>query len=335
MQTTPKEPTTLMQTSRIRKTLLCAALIVGLAPALPALSASSTGTLQLDDPIARTAYASEVPISWSWKGGNRVNSRSVVYFQASPDQYRWYTVRSWVPIRDGSTVWDTTGWPEGTYALRGIVHRTWVRDVVGPIVVDRTAPKARITRPSEGDVIVEDTVRIYGTLVVGTTTLEADSFDYGTGVQSLVWELNGEEIGRGSPFRYNFGLSAGRHTLTATATDGAGNTSSHSVSLIAGPGPSLVAEKLPEIPEGPEVPTLPEGPGQPDPSTIPDPRGQVPSEQPTPPAAPTPSDVPTPAPGSVPQPDPSTVPKPPSNEPPSNPGVGNPPSAPIPTIPGS
>jgi hypothetical protein len=316
-----------MRSTPIRKLLISSMLIMGLAPAVPGLTASSLGKISLQDPITQSAYADVVPIAWNWQSGSKVTSGSAVYFQASPDGYRWFPIKTGVPIRSGETDWDTTGWPEGFYSVRGVVHRTLIMDVVDPIVVDRTAPGVRITKPSEGDVWVEDTIRVYGTAVVGTTTLEADTHDYGTGVETLVWTLNGEEIGRGSPYTYNFSLNPGRHTLTATATDHAGNESSHSILLIAGPGPSLVAEDLPEVPEAPEPP---EGPGEPgEPGELPeapDPSGYLPEEDPT---------VPDPT---VPEP---TVPEPPSGgeEPPSLPSTGEePPSAPplpdgIPTAP--
>lgn len=312
-----------MRSTPIRKLLIGSMLIMGLAPAVPGLTAASLGKLSLQDPITQTAYSNVVPIAWNWQGGSKVNSGSAVYFQASPDGYRWFPIETRVPIRSGETEWDTTGWPEGFYSVRGVVHRTLVMDIVEPIVIDRTAPGVRITKPSEGDVWVEDTLRVYGTAVVGTTTLEADTYDYGTGVQDIVWTLNGEEIGRGSPYTYNFSLNPGRHTLTATATDAAGNESSHSILVIAGPGPSLVAEDLPEVPEAPEPPEGPGEPGElpaaPDPSdylpgeppSVPDPSEQLPQEDPT-----------------VPEP---TVPEPPSGgeEPPSPPSTGEePPQAP-------
>lgn len=309
-----------MRRTPFRKILLSSALIMGLAPAIPALTASSSlGQIVLEDPVTQTAYSDTVPIAWGWQGGSRVSSASKLYFQASPDGYRWFPIKTSVPIRDGQSEWDTTGWPEGVYSVRGVVHRTLVKDVVGPIVIDRTDPGVRITKPSEGDIWIEDTLRLYGTAVVGTTTLEASTYDFGTGVDTLVWSLNDEEIGRGTPYTYNFSMNPGRHTLTATATDFAGNTASHSILVIAGPGPSLVAQDLPEVPE------VPEGPGEP--PTVPDPTTLIPEDVP---GAPDPSEVPAPDPSTVPAPDPGPAPKPPQGgEPPSPPTTGEePPSAP-------
>jgi hypothetical protein len=110
-------------------------------------------------------------------------------------------------------------------------------------------------------VIVEDLAHVYGAVVVGTTTLEADAFDSGSGIDEVTWYLDDEEIGKGTPYEYNFSMTPGQHVLTVQVSDLAGNSSTHQVELIAGPGPSLVAGELPTPEDGLPIedPELPDG----------------------------------------------------------------------------
>lgn len=293
--------------------MLIATVAMALAPSVSSMAARSPGTISLLDPVSQTAYSDHVPFAWTFRPGAKVKTSSKIYFQATTDQYRWRTLNSKVPINSGAYLWDTSSWPEGTYWVRSVVHATLIASQVGPIIVDRTAPLSQITRPSEGDVIVEDVAEVYGAVVVGTTTLEADTFDGGSGVDEVAWLLDGEEIGKGTPFEYNFSMQPGQHVLTVEVTDVAGNSSTHEVQLIAGPGPSIVVGELPDgtptppdglpiddptLPDG--VPTLPEGvPVPPDGAPVPPdglpedvPPGGVPDDEPTVPDTGLPTDLP-------------------------------------------
>lgn len=285
--------------------MLAATVALALAPSVSSMAARSPGSIRLLDPVTETAYADQVPFEWDFRPGSKVKTSSQVYLQATSDGYRWRMLSSKLPIRSGSYTWDTTTWPEGVYYVRNVVHSTMISSTVGPIIVDRTAPLTRITHPREGDVTIENLAEVYGAVVIGTTTLEAESFDMGSGVTEVEWFLDDDPIGSGTPYEYNFSMTPGQHVLTVAATDEAGNTSTHSVQLIAGPGPSLVVGELPE-----GTPTPPDGLPIEDP-TLPDGVPTLPDGAPTPPSG-LPEDVP---PGGVPS-DPPTAPSP---EPPSLP----------------
>jgi hypothetical protein len=293
--------------------MLAATIAMAIAPSVSSLAAASRGAISLLDPVSQTAYSDHVPFAWEFTPGSKVKTTSTVYFQATTDRYRWRTISSKVPIRSGGYLWDTTGWPEGSYFVRSIVHSTLILDEVGPIVVDRTDPMSRITKPSEGDVIIEDAAEVYTAVIVGTTTLEADAFDFGSGVDTVSWSLDGETIGAGTPFEYNFSLNPGKHVLRATVSDLAGNSSYHEVQLVAAPGPSLIAS---ELPDDTDPPTLPEGVPPSDPPTLPE--GVPPSDPPTVPEPPS---------------DPPTVPEPPSDPPTAPEPPADPPTLPEPTVP--
>ena len=264
----------------VTKAILVAALALGLTPSVFSSAASSRGSISLLDPISQTAYSDQVPIAWEFTPGSKVRTTSSVYIQASTDRYRWYTIESKVPIRHGAYIWNTSDWPEGTYHLRSVVHRTMITDSVGPIVVDRSNPLAYITSPSEGDVVIEDALTVSTAVVAGTTTLEASTYDYGSGIESIAWALDEKAIGFGSPYRYNFSMEPGPHVLSVTVTDAAGNVSMASANLLAVPGPSLI------VTEPSEPPTLPdtELPDPENPPTLPDP--ELPADPNNPPSAP-------------------------------------------------
>ena len=304
--------------TRGKKALLVATVAMALAPSVSSMAARSPGTISLLDPVTSTAYSDHVPFAWTFRPGAKVKTTSQIYFQATTDQYRWRTLSSKVPINSGAYLWDTAAWPEGTYWVRSVVHSTLIASSVGPIIVDRTAPLSQITRPSEGDVIVEDLAEAYGAVVVGTTMLEADTFDGGSGVEDVTWLLDDEAIGSGTPFEYNFSMQPGPHILKVEVTDFAGNASSHEVQLIAGPGPSIVAGDLPDPTDGLPIPdpTLPDGV-----PTLPDGVPAPPEGVPAPPEG-LPEDVP---PGGVPNEPPATP------EPPTGPPTGIPPE--LPTVP--
>lgn len=290
-----------MQKASIRKIATLVAVLAVALVAVPAFSATSPGSIAITSPKAGTADAETVSIEWVWKAGSAVSSLSKVDVQATVNGVVWRTVSSAVPIRLGTAAWDTKTWPDYTYALRVVVQKTTVKSaVVSPVLVDNTAPDVRITRPEEGQVLVEDEPAVQSAVVIGTATLEADARDALSGVEKVEWILDDAKIGEGAQFTYNFSSQPGQHVLTAVATDRARNSASFSISLIALPGPS-VAGPLP-------VPSDAPNPVPSDvPSEVPNP---VPSDVPSEVPNPVPSDQPNPVPSDVPNPVPSDVPVP-------------------------
>jgi len=235
-------------------------------------------------------------IDWTWRSGSYVKSSSRISLQQLSDG-AWQTFAAGIAITRGSYTWDTTATPDGDYAVRAIVDRTTVRSGSLPFTVDHTAPEVRITRPSSGDVIVDDEQRAAFAVVVGRTTLVSDARDGGTDIASVVWSLDGIDIANGMTAVYDFSVAKpGQHTLTATATDGAGNMSEVSITVVSAPGSSA----LDAVP-------------RPDPSSLPSPD---PSNPPTVPAAGTPTPPAVPTPGA---PTPPAVPAPGTPTPPAVP----------------
>lgn len=88
---------------------------------------------------------------------------------------------------------------------------------------DRTTPQVTITSPGSG------------TVVTGTVGVNVSATD-NVGITSVVLTADGNVVGTISvaPFSFSWntsGLSSGTHTLTATATDAAGNTKTHSIQV--------------------------------------------------------------------------------------------------------
>lgn len=88
---------------------------------------------------------------------------------------------------------------------------------------DRTSPSVNITNPSSGST------------VSSTVTVQVSASD-NVGVSSVQLKVNGSVVGTSYTAPYNFswntsGLSSGTHQLSATATDAAGNTKTHTIQV--------------------------------------------------------------------------------------------------------
>ncbi len=88
---------------------------------------------------------------------------------------------------------------------------------------DRTTPQVNITNP------------VNGAVVSGTVSVQVSATD-NVGITAVVLKVDGNTIGTSTAAPYNFnwntsGLSSGTHTLTATATDPAGNTKTHTIQV--------------------------------------------------------------------------------------------------------
>lgn len=270
------------------------AMVAGLLVASPALSATSPGSIAITSPTRGEAASQTVTIRWAWRTGTSVRSTSFVDVQATINGVFWTTIASNKSIKLGSVDWNTVGWPDFPYGIRVVVRSTSVKSpVVSPIIVDNTAPTVTITRPQEGDVILDDQTMASFAVVAGSVTLESQAVDGLSGVNTVEWMLDDESIGQGASLLYDFGANPGQHTLTAVATDLAGNSASDSTSILALPGLGALS---------PITGLLdPSNPPPVDPEQYPVP---VPSENPLP------GEVPSPDLGEEPNPLPSEVPSP-------------------------
>lgn len=283
----------------------------------------SPGGIALD---TDTALHQKAPVDWSWHGGKYVRSTSRVDILRQVAGHPRYVVARAVPISRGAYIWDTTGVADGTYTLTALVEGTSVVSNPAAVTVDNTAPGLRILSPAEGQVSSADAGvdQAVPAIVEGPTTLLAEGVDAGTGIASVSWFLDGEDITtdlqttvvQGSngaaqaSTQYDF-TCPGQHLLQASATDAAGNVSElAAVDVIALPNPndaSMFAgcSQFSTPDPGSIVPTdapVPSGV----PTDVPDPGSIVPSDAPVPSVAP--SDVPDPG-GIVPTsaPDPGSV----------------------------
>ncbi|HKD94095.1 MAG TPA: fibronectin type III domain-containing protein [Gaiellaceae bacterium] len=96
------------------------------------------------------------------------------------------------------------------------------------LTIDATAPTVGVTSPASG------------ATVAGTTTVAANAAD-GVGVWKVAFQVDGTTVATdtASPYSYGWNSSSvgnGSHTLTAVATDVAGNTSSSSVTVTVANG---------------------------------------------------------------------------------------------------
>lgn len=289
-------------------------IMVVLAVAVPAAAKAFRGSIEHASLLAGQSVAGTIPVEWSWNSGSRVDSSDQVnLYVGAPGAWNWVSM---TPIRQGLAEFDTTQLEDGTYSFLVKVAYEPARSIVGPVVVDNTSPEVMITQPSQGQVIIDDQTPDVA-IVAGKATLKASSLDNLSGVADITWLLGEEEIGVGAVAEYDFSQVPGQHTLTAIATDGAGNQGSHSMQIVALPGPSAAIDgnQLPEPPEGDPTEGLP---GAPNPDDLPD-APEAPSPDDLPglpdlPEAPNPDDLPDPtedlpdAPEAPPAPDPGSAP---------------------------
>lgn len=261
--------------------------IIVLSWAVPAIAAGRPGTITLTTPVSQSAIHKTVDVNWSWRTGTGVRSTSRVDVLISPNGFAWSVLATSLPIRSGTWSWDTTLVPNLPYALQVHVMGTTIKSVQSPIVVDNAAPEVQITRPAQGDVVVDDQTVAQGAVVVGTSTLVAKARDDQTGIASVSWFLDAAQIATGTTASYNFSSSPGPHTLTATATDGAGNTASTQITIYA-----LPSSKVTEGPP-PQAPGAPTPPAVPNPSQSPSPGAPGQPGVPSLPPAPDPSAIPS------------------------------------------
>lgn len=268
-----------MRRLRFATWLLLAAAMIAAAPALRADDTSFDLTAPSPGPAA-----GEVAIRWEWSGGTEMRDRTVT-LSLMPNGVQEFVIAT-VPIWHGVYFWDTGVWSDARYILRGRVDGMPLESYIQGVVVDNTDPEVAITRPLPGDVVAADQVVATGapeTVVVGAVTLVAEATDGRSGVASVTWSVDGTDIGQGSSVEHVF--EPGRHTVTATALDAAGNASEATIELVALAVEDPAAPGAGETPDGsteeedqaspsplpsPEPSGTPDpGPGLPDPGSLP------------------------------------------------------------------
>jgi Bacterial Ig domain len=208
-----------------------------------------------------------------------VTSTSHVYVQVSSDGIHYRILGYALPIHS-AYVWDTSGYNSGLYSIRVQVERTTTWSTMFPVIIDHQAPSVTITHPAAGEALGSgvSVPTSSAAVVSGPTTLTADASDALSGIADVVWFLDldasnpsaSEPIGDGATISYNFDQVLGSHTLTAIATDKAGNIASATRAVTAVPGAIGPLQNLG---------VLPSDSGSPDPSPTPTPT-PTPSESP-------------------------------------------------------
>lgn len=286
------------------KYAVVAAMVALTAVAVPVLAATMfRGSISLMTPTDGSAIREDAQITWIYRTGSAVTAASKVGIYRSFDRVNWTLVAGNLPITAGTYTIDSKSLADGAYLFR-LVADGKVASGANKVVIDNTAPVVSITKPSNGALIVEDnTLAAPPAVVAGRSTLQVAAEDNASGISSVVWSLDDNEIARGVTSSYDFGLSPGRHTLTATVKDRAGNEASSSVDVIALPGQNQVGTPPPLPTPGAlpsDVPTTLPIPTD-LPTTLPTPPVGVPSIPPSPPTVPAPPTVP-PAPTPLPTP---------------------------------
>jgi hypothetical protein len=138
--------------------------------------------------------------------------------------------------------WNTLTASDGSHTLYSLATDTDSNTASSSqimVTVDNTPPMVSITSPASG------------AMVSGTTSITASSSDAITGVSSVAFYLDGSFLGEStsSPYTIDWDTTQagnGTHSITALATDGAGNaTTSQAVAVTvsnSAPPPGVVVE---------------------------------------------------------------------------------------------
>ncbi len=186
--------------------------------AIPAAQANPN--VQISAPAIFSAVSGKVSIlgtasadnlaSWTLQVGEGINPLNWLQIAAG---------NSAVKTGGSLTDWDTTGL-DGLYAIRlTVIDQTQhVQSATIQVTVDNTPPQVKITYPAADQAIqpVQDSV-----------TLQADIED-NTGIKKVEWFVDGKLVSTqtDSPYLYLMPAVSGKHTLTLTVEDKAGNKTS-------------------------------------------------------------------------------------------------------------
>lgn len=256
----------------MRKKIALGGLVVAVVlVAVPAFSATRPGSVTITSLAANQPAGGIVKVEWTFRSGTEVDSLDLVNAFVTSNGLTWTKIADRLPIRQGAFDWDTSSLTDGAYAVKLKVYKEPISTIVSPVFVDNAAPVVDIVRPAPNQLIVDDAGPEYA-VVAGVATLQAVAEDALTGVASVTWFVDDEEIVPDAGNKYDFGAAPGPHTLKAVATDYAGNSSEDVVAILALPGPSTVAGG--ELPIDPDqdpttlIPSdLPVDPDQ-DPTTL-------------------------------------------------------------------
>lgn len=268
-----------------------AALVVLASVTVPALAATTfPGSITIVAPSNGAAIRDTFALQWTFKTGTKVPWWSRVTIAESTDRVRWNRLAGGFGIRTATYQIDTTTLTNGAHAFRISVNGTTISST-STYIVDNADPVIQISRPSNGSITVDGDTTRAPAVVVGFSPIEAVAEDGHSGVASVVWTLDDEEIAQGAVSSFDFGANPGSHTLTATVTDRAGNQASSSISILALPGQSQIGTPSPS-PVPTVTPTdLPTTPPTTPPTLPPVPEPSIPPT--TPPSIP-PTPLPTP-----------------------------------------
>ena len=157
------------------------------------------------------------------------------YFLAYNTNGRSSTVNNMRYVSGGASAWRTAGQPFGTWptTFGSATTQNVTFSLYATFVSDTTAPTVAITSPADG------------ASVTGTTTVTAGAAD-DTGVASVRFRLGDTDLGApdtSEPYSTSWDTTAlldGPQTLTAVATDGAGNTRTSAAVTVRTANPARV-----------------------------------------------------------------------------------------------
>jgi membrane carboxypeptidase/penicillin-binding protein PbpC len=182
-------------------------------------------TAKIDRPALFSLVHGAVSIQGTAAGDEFQNYRLQIGKGLNPEKWVEITENT-MPVTDGELgVWDTTGL-DGLYAIRLLLVRTDNRleTALSQITIDGTPPVVNIINPQSGSTISGST----------PVFLQAEVID-SSAISKVEWIIDEKAAGESlqAPFTFNLTDPArGSHTLTAAATDAAGNrTVSESVTF--------------------------------------------------------------------------------------------------------
>lgn len=132
-----------------------------------------------------------------------------------------------------SAAWDTTSVADGSHDVTATATDSATQTSTDSVnvTVDNAPPLVNITAPSDGETVA-------GTITVSATASDQSPASAGTGITQVEFLVDGNSIGTDTDGSDGWSASwdttayeNGAHNLQAVASDGAGNTSSNSVTV--------------------------------------------------------------------------------------------------------
>jgi len=173
-------------------------------------------TAKIDRPALFSLVHGAVSIQGTAAGDEFQNYRLQIGKGLNPEKWVEITENT-MPVTDGELgVWDTTGL-DGLYAIRLLLVRTDNRleTALSQITIDGTPPVVNIINPQSGSSVSGST----------PVFLQAEVID-SSAISKVEWIIDDKAAGESLQAPFTFNLTdpeQGSHTLTAAATDAAGN----------------------------------------------------------------------------------------------------------------